>query len=67
MGDHNGSATKPAMADACCPDPEAPAALSPSRRALLASSAGLMAAAQMLPGFARAQGAGAADALNDAH
>jgi len=49
MGDHNEHA--------------APA--SPSRRALLASSAGIMAgaaAAQMLPSLARAQGAGAGDA-----
>ena len=44
---------------------ESGAPASPSRRALLASSAGIMAggaAAQMLPGLSRAQGAGAGDA-----
>ena len=56
---------KPATPDACCCAPEASPAPAPSRRALLAASAGLAAGAAAVPflsGGARAQVAGPADA-----
>jgi 5-methylthioadenosine/S-adenosylhomocysteine deaminase len=65
MGDHSGSVTKAAISDLCCHDPDRSAAVSPSRRALLTSSAGFVAgaaAAQILPGQSLAQSAGAGNA-----
>src|SRR4051812_34185274 len=65
MRNDNGQLTISATSDACRHDREACSSATRSRRAMLASGAGLVAGAaatQMLPSFAHAQGGAAADA-----